>query len=284
MSVRNEVLREFNSEIAHTGEILLNHRSRKIGREELIEICAMYHQKRKPVIRHQLANYFGIVIYGSARILPGDREWCFAEELGYQLVKNIDADIITGGGPGAMAAAPLGGLRARKEAEAQGILKRSKNHGVRIYLASREEANPYSEIDNIHKEFPTRLQHFSDITHCAYFMPGGHGTDLELVIYLQEKQVGHLDEQYLGIAHPFWLKIMQAKHESMFYDRVANNETPYIDGKDLKLVQYSDNTEVIVKQFKAQHDKWQQGIHKFVKFGSQPRRSSAFLTEGIALQ
>ena len=136
-------------------------------------------------------RFFRVAIFGSARIQPGDEIYeavrTFAKKLG-----ELGCDIVTGGGPGLMAAANAGAREA-----VRGGRSRIRSYGLTIQLPAEERANPFVDRVTNHRTFFSRLHHFARMSHAYVVFPGGIGTSLETFMIWQLLQVGHIPDRPL---------------------------------------------------------------------------------------
>src|SRR5260370_5004126 len=117
--------------------------------EEYVALDAELRKREDPEFR--------VCIFGSARIRPEDPTY----QVIYRLAKSLaglGADIVTGGGPGLMAAANRGVQEARNE--------QSKSYGLPIELPrSLETPNKHLDIKSQHKRFSSRSDQFMRFSH-----------------------------------------------------------------------------------------------------------------------
>lgn len=109
-----------------------------------------------------------VSIFGSARSQPDSREYQAAENLGRLLVKN-NFGVITGGGPGVMAAANKGAY------EAGGV-----SVGLHIQLPREQDCNQWVKTRCTFRYFFVRKFMFVKYARACIVMPGGMGTIDEL--------------------------------------------------------------------------------------------------------
>lgn len=137
-------------------------------------------------------RFFRVAIFGSARIRAGDPAHDLVRRFARQ-VGALGCDIVTGGGPGLMAAANEG---AHEAFVADGV--RIRSYGLTIDLLSAGEAtNPFVDHVTAHRTFFSRLHHFVRMSHAYAVFPGGIGTSLETFMIWQLLQVGHIPNRPL---------------------------------------------------------------------------------------
>jgi uncharacterized protein (TIGR00730 family) len=105
-----------------------------------------------------------VTVFGSARTKAGDRYYKATMELAKGLAKH-GMGVITGGGPGIMAAANRGAAMGK-----------GKSVGLNIELPFEQEPNPYANVPiNFHYFFARKVC-FAKYSLGFVFMPGGFGT------------------------------------------------------------------------------------------------------------
>ena len=120
----------------------------------------------------------GVAILGSARTLPDHPDCALARETARRLGE-AGFTIITGGGPGTMAAAN----RGARDAGALSV-------GLRIDLPYEQNMNPWVDLEVDHHYFFTRKVMFVRYSSAFVCMPGGFGTLDELFEALTLIQTG----------------------------------------------------------------------------------------------
>ena len=135
---------------------------------------------------------YRVTIFGSARV-PEDH-WVYAavRDVAEELTR-MGCDIITGGGPGLMAAANEGTKRADSDAPDRSV-------GIRVQLPFEQDVNSFVSQAYKHRTFFTRLHQFVLMSDAFVVMPGGIGTVLEAMMIWQLLQVGHLQDTPLILA------------------------------------------------------------------------------------
>ena len=123
-----------------------------------------------------------VTVFGSARTKPDDPYYHASVALGKKLAKH-DLAIITGGGPGIMAAANRGA------AEAKG-----KSVGLNIELPMEQSGNRYANLPvNFHYFFARKVC-LVKYSVAFVFMPGGFGTFDELFEVTTLVQTGRIPQ------------------------------------------------------------------------------------------
>ena len=110
----------------------------------------------------------GVAIFGSARTKPDDPEYQAAQETG-SLLAQAGYSIITGGGPGIMAAANRGAFESG-----------GTSVGCNIELPHKQSSNPYLTLSLKFKYFFVRKMMFVKYSNAFVIFPGGFGTLDEL--------------------------------------------------------------------------------------------------------
>lgn len=110
-----------------------------------------------------------VTIYGSARTKPDSTHWKQAEELGRRIATELKYTVITGGGPGIMAAAHKGASEAGGQAVSLGIK-----------LPHENNTNDFANDRMQFTYFFSRKTMLSFAAEAYVFMPGGFGTFDEL--------------------------------------------------------------------------------------------------------
>lgn len=168
------------------------------------------------------SRFFRVTIFGSARITPSDEIYGRVRETAASLAR-LGCDIVTGGGPGLMAAANEG-------AKAGDPTGRIRSIGLTIELPNVEESpNPYLDRITAHRTFFSRLHHFVRMSQAFLVFPGGIGTALESLMTWQLMQVGMLRDRPVVFVGAHWTGLLTWMRETM----VAGG---YVNARDLELV------------------------------------------------
>lgn len=177
------------------------------------------------------ARFFRVAIFGSARIQEGDAYYesvqAFAHKIG-----NLGCDIVTGGGPGLMAAANAGAKDAFRQ---EGV--RIRSYGLTIELPMEEAANPFVDRVTSHRTFFSRLHHFVRMSHAYVVFPGGIGTSLETFMIWQLLQVGHIPPRPLIFVGTMYHGLIDWMRREMVSAKL-------VDAPDLDIATIVDDGEI----------------------------------------
>lgn len=169
-----------------------------------------------------------VSVFGSARTAPGDPYYEMAEEVG-RLLAERDYTVITGGGPGIMAAANRGA------AEAGGI-----SVGCTIELPHEEAVNEWVNLAISFRYFFVRKTMFVKYSEAYIVFPGGFGTMDELFESLTLIQTGK--------ALSFPVVLCGSQHWAGLVRWIQSHllERGYIARGDMDLIRMSDSPQEIV--------------------------------------
>ena len=187
----------------------------------------------------RLAIESTIVVFGSARVKPGDANGWYDGARGFAKLASQNGGakrkhaiqhynvIATGGGPGIMEAANRGAY----DAGAMSI-------GFNITLPTEQEPNPYSTPDLTFRfhYFAMRKMHFAMRAAALVVFPGGFGTLDELFELLTLRQTGKMTKPLPVVLY-----------DSKFWKSALNFEIfaqqGLINPKDLNLFTFADTPE-----------------------------------------
>ena len=165
----------------------------------------------------------GVTVFGSARMLPGNPYYKATVRLTRELAKHRLA-VITGGGPGVMAAANKGAAVAK-----------GKSVGLNIELPHEQKGNPYANIPIHFHYFFARKVCFVKYSIAFVFMPGGFGTLDEFFEVLTLVQTGRTPEFPLILfGRDHWKGLVRWMKE-----RLAGSK--FIGASDLDLFTLTDD-------------------------------------------
>lgn len=151
-------------------------------------------------IRLASEPYYRVCLFGSARIGKDDPLYADVRELARQLAER-GCDIVTGGGPGLMAAANEGEVLGDPENKTRSI-------GIRVDLPFEQGANPFVEKLYRHRTFFTRLHQFVRLSSAFVIVGGGIGTLLEAAMIWQLLQVRHVRNVPLIFVGEQWKELL----------------------------------------------------------------------------
>jgi uncharacterized protein (TIGR00730 family) len=185
----------------------------------------------------------GVSILGSARTQPDDPDWRLARDTARALGEAGFA-IITGGGPGTMAAAN----RGARDAGALSV-------GLRIDLPFESGLNPYVDLGVDFHYFFTRKIAFVRYASAFVVMPGGYGTLDELfeaLTLIQTRKVRYFPVILMG--SEYWRGLIDWLHDPVLREGKISQE-------DLALFRVVDRPEEVVDIVSAAADLrgWQDG-------------------------
>jgi hypothetical protein len=207
-------------------------------------------------------HHYRITIFGSAKIENiHSEEFRFVSNLTHELGKNLDVDIVTGGGGGLMLAASTGLYQAMNETNGN-----ARNQGVLMDLPNQGdgELNPFLDVTDKFHCFTTRLEEFVRSSNGIYLAPGGIGTALEAALFIQLKQKGKVEKNFPILAHPFWKPIFENENKLMYSARGKQQKERLLEEKDLNIVKYTDDISEVVKIFKKDLAAWKKLEKKVV--------------------
>ncbi len=170
-----------------------------------------------------------VSIFGSARTKPDDPYYQKAELLARRLVEK-GFGVITGGGPGVMAAANKGAA----EAGGQSV-------GMNIRLPAEQKPNPYANVSIDYKYFFIRKVMFVKYAVAYVILPGGFGTMDELfeaLTLIQTKRIKSFPVILMG--SEYWKGLFDWLRKTMLRDDKISPE-------DLDRFQIIDDPDEAVK-------------------------------------
>lgn len=170
-----------------------------------------------------------VSFYGSARLKEEETLWKQTQEIAYRLGK-LGFSVITGGGPGVMAAANSGA----KKAGATSI-------GLNIELPEEQVINPYTTKSITFHHFFVRKVMLVKYTTAFIIMPGGLGTLDELSEVLTLIQTQKI--------RPFPVILFDSKYWNGLLDWLHNTVLAggNISPADLSLLRVFDNPDEVVE-------------------------------------
>lgn len=198
-------------------------------------------------IRPPRPKYYRVTIFGSSRMQPGDALYEDVRRLASELA-GMGCDIVTGGGPGLMAAA--------NEGEQLGDVEdRTRSFGLHIELPFEQSANPFVEKLFRHETFFTRLHHFVRLSSAFLVMPGGIGTTLETMMIWQLLQVRQIHDRPLVLVGKMWPDLVDWARRHML-----TATSPRANQEDLALPTCVDTVEEAAAIIREHHARFQAGV------------------------
>jgi uncharacterized protein (TIGR00730 family) len=178
----------------------------------------------------------GVAILGSARTLPDHPDCALARQTA-RLLGEAGFSIITGGGPGTMAAAN----RGARDAGALSV-------GLRIDLPYEQHMNPWVDLEVDHHYFFIRKVLFVRYSSAFVALPGGFGTLDELceaLTLIQTRKVRYFPLVLMGRA--YWKGLLDWMHDKLLGEGK-------IGAQDLALIRVTDDPEEVVELVSAAAD------------------------------
>lgn len=177
-------------------------------------------------------------VFGSARFHQGDPYYKLAEELSARLAKKGYA-IITGGGPGIMEAANVGGFKVG-----------GKSVGLNIKLPYEQKLNPYTTESENFDFFFSRKVMLSFASEVYIYFPGGYGTldeFFELVTLIQTGKIERIPVVLFG--SDFWTPLLK------FFETTMHKKYQTISKEDMELFHIVDSVDEAMKYITKEVDR-----------------------------
>lgn len=175
-----------------------------------------------------------VTFYGSARITEDQPYYEKVRSLTYRIAKELNYNVMSGGGPGIMEAANKGAFEAG-----------GRSIGLTIKLPHEQSNNPYVTEEIPFHHFFSRQSAMSYATEVCIFCPGGFGTFSELfeVLTLQQtEKLGRIPVILFG--SEFWNPIVKIIKEDLLEKYHTINE------KDVELFTVRDDEDEILEIIK----------------------------------
>jgi uncharacterized protein (TIGR00730 family) len=208
--------------------------------------------KKLDLAKELRTSDFRVTIFGSARIIEGDKVYKQVFELAKMIGKK-KYDIITGGGPGLMEAANRGHVAGDTKDEAESI-------GLNIELPFEQKENPYVEFVKHFQTFSERLKTFTELSHVFVITPGGVGTMLEFFFTWQLLQVGKMAYKPIILIGKMWEQLVYWVIDHALKDKLISSK----DFDYLYIVHNNKEAMSLINKFAKQQkkDKKCHPIHK----------------------
>jgi uncharacterized protein (TIGR00730 family) len=178
----------------------------------------------------------GVSVLGSARTLPDHPDYRLAHETG-RLLGEAGFSVITGGGPGSMAAAN----RGAREAGALSV-------GLRIDLPFEQHMNPWVDLEVDHHYFFVRKVMFVRYASAFVVLPGGFGTLdelFEVLTLIQTRKVRYFP--LILMRSDYWKGLVDWIHGPLL-------DEGKIGVQDTALLRVTDDPEEVVEVVTAAAD------------------------------
>jgi uncharacterized protein (TIGR00730 family) len=173
-------------------------------------------------------QHFRVVVFGSARIEPGDPNWYLIYDLSKRIAEE-GWDLVTGGGPGLMDAASVGHYAGDISREARSI-------GLQITLPKKQRDSSHLDTKRDFSRFSSRLDSFMELANAVVVAPGGVGTLLELFYTWQLIQVKMMHNIPIILIGKMWPDLIRWLNTWLLKNKL-------IDQEDIDLLFVVDNYE-----------------------------------------
>jgi uncharacterized protein (TIGR00730 family) len=178
-----------------------------------------------------------VSIFGSARTPEDHPYYQLAEDIALALSES-GFSVVSGGGPGIMAAANKGAFAGP-----------SPSIGLNIMLPHEQMGNPYQNIELNFRHFFSRKVMFVKYASAYVVLPGGFGTLDELAEILTLVQTGKTRRIPIILVHrPFWNGLIDWFRQTLV-------EEGTIDAEDLDLFKVLDKPQEVVDAIFDHYDK-----------------------------
>ncbi len=184
-----------------------------------------------------------VAVFGSARTREMDPDFKSARELGKRLVEN-GYGVITGGGPGIMAAAGRGAFEAG-----------GRSIGLNIELPTEQQPNDYQSDSLSFRYFFVRKVCFLKYATAIVVYPGGFGTldeFSEVITMIQTRKINQIPVILVGKS--FWQGLVS------WFDNIHKEKM--IDDEDMEIFHLVDSAGEAVEYLKECHRYGRRGTVK----------------------
>lgn len=169
-----------------------------------------------------------VAVLCSSRVLPGTELYSLGVQVGNELSR-AGCEVVTGGGPGLMAAVSIGAYTNDKSCAV--VTRMPNNEKTNLFLNKITVCPTLSE---------RKLTYLIDSDACV-FLPGGFGTMDELFEILTLIQVGLVaPKPILLVGLKYWRSLM-----SYMKNMLKNG---YIDSSDLKLIEIVNSPKALIRR------------------------------------
>lgn len=170
-----------------------------------------------------------VSIFGSARTLPDHPHYQLAEQIARRL-SDAGLNVVTGGGPGIMAAANRGAYHGK-----------SLSIGLNIQLPHEQHSNPWQNVSHTFQHFFARKYVFVKLALAYVVLPGGFGTLDELseaITLIQTRKTRRIPIILVG--SEFWGGLVEWFRTQLAGQKMINTE-------DLDLITVTDDPDEVVR-------------------------------------
>lgn len=181
-----------------SGPIYARARTMKVVESAINELWSVVNELSR--VQPERRDRFRVAVFGSARTRPGLHLYEEVTELARQLAER-GCDIVTGAGPGLMAAANEGENLGDPDGSTRSV-------GLSVFLPFEDEINPFVELAYEHRTFFSRLAQFVRLANAFVIVDGGIGTTLETMMVWQLLQVRHIAGVPLILVGPMWRELV----------------------------------------------------------------------------
>jgi uncharacterized protein (TIGR00730 family) len=176
-----------------------------------------------------------VSILGSTHSTPASSHYKDAEELAYRIAKELGYAVVTGGGPGIMAAANLGAKRGN-----------GSSIGYTIKLPHAQLTNPYTTVAIDFDYFFVRKTILTFAAEAYVYFPGGYGTldeFFDIITLIQTKKIPRVP--IICVGKDYWNPLRKFITEHILERHHA------IASDDLELFTVTDNLNHVMDIIKA---------------------------------
>ena len=175
-----------------------------------------------------------ITVFGSARIKEDKQAYKDAVNLSEKISKELNFNIITGGGPGIMEAANKG---------SHGV-ENTESIGIGIILPFEDGGNQYTSVNEQFKYFFSRKVMLINYSRAYIAMQGGFGTLDEIFEVLTLMQTSKIPKSKIYLVDvEFYKPLMEFIKTSLLKNNLINKE-------DLDLLVLTDDFDFIIEDLK----------------------------------
>jgi len=175
-----------------------------------------------------------ITVFGSARIKEDKQAYKNAVKLSEKISKELNFNIITGGGPGIMEAANKG---------SHGV-ENTESIGIGIILPFENGGNQYTSVNEQFKYFFSRKVMLINYSRAYIAMQGGFGTLDEIFEVLTLMQTSKIPKSKIYLVDvEFYKPLMEFIKTSLLKNNLINKE-------DLDLLVLTDDFDFIIEDLK----------------------------------